>query len=175
MRLWTIQKEDVYTKLLNDKTHTCDIYESELAKRESFKIAYDWIKREMSKMLNDETDLYPIWAWYKYNNKNKQPDLRMSGYAAKGTKCVCLEIEIPDNKVLLSDFELWHYVLNNWYINNDEEDDKWFDNLPKELELNEKEKSWMRIFNTTNSDFIQATFFELKIDNVKKVKHFVSR
>lgn len=40
-----------------------------------------------------------------------------------GTQGVRLEVEIPDAQVLLSDFDLWHYPLNYWYLPDDEEDD----------------------------------------------------
>jgi hypothetical protein len=33
-----------------------------------------------------------------------------------GTRGYRVEFEIADSDVLLSDFELWHYVLNYWYL-----------------------------------------------------------
>jgi hypothetical protein len=175
MRLWSIQSEEIYELLKQNKTFWCDINKSEIASEDDFKKAYNWMKNKMTKILDIEKDVYPIWAWYKYNGKNKQPDLRTSGYAQRGSKCVCLEIEIPDERVLLSDFDLWHIVLMDTFYCKNEKDEEWFENLCREQKLIEKEKSWDRIFNISNSDFVQATFFELKIEDVKKVKYFIAR
>lgn len=38
-----------------------------------------------------------------------------------------LEIEIPQEQILLSDFDLWHYPLNYWYFPDSEEDDQRFE------------------------------------------------
>lgn len=92
-----------------------------------------------------------------------------------------LELEVPDNQVLLSDEELWHYVLNNWYLNplwfNDDyvENDE-FDRLFN-MPDSDKEKTWSRIFDVSPFDneniragkFIQATFWEIKKKYIKKV------
>lgn len=99
---------------------------------------------------------------------------------------VILELEIPDDDVLLSDEENWHYVLNNWYlhdVNNDEdkwnEIDAWFDNLPLDKQEAIKRKPWERIFDKDNADnnwkFVQATFWELRTEQIKSVRKFTGR
>ena len=133
---------------------------------------------------------FPIWAWHTRNFLHKKPDLRMSGYGAKGEECVCIEIEIPDNEVLLTDFDAWHFVLNKWYLNTDcwndetyEEDEKWLKTLSDEQRKEEIEKSWQGIYNleTKETDwmcrgkYIQATFWVLKKENIKKVQFFKCR
>lgn len=175
MRLWTIQTEEVYQKLLKEKIYRCDINKSKLSVEQIFLNSYTWMKNNMESILNIKSSFYPIWAWYKYNNKRKQPDLRLSGHAPSGTKCVCLEIEIDDNNILLSDFDLWHFILLDSCIHETEEEHMWFDTLSEEQRIIEKEKSWNKIFNINNSDFIQATFFELRLENIKKVKYFISK
>ncbi|MEW3584057.1 DUF3841 domain-containing protein, partial [[Clostridium] symbiosum] len=40
------------------------------------------------------------------------------------TKCVCIEFEIDDNKVLLSDFDGWHFVLSNGYYDQSGSEDE---------------------------------------------------
>ena len=52
---------------------------------------------------------------------------------------LCIEIEKPDNEVLLSDEENWHFVLNNSYISDHEQDDNTFDSLPKQQKEHLKE------------------------------------
>ena len=58
----------------------------------------------------------PIWAWYQWEGSRRKPDLRASGYLPKGEPGVRLELRVADDRVLLSDFDLWHYVLNYWYL-----------------------------------------------------------
>ena len=100
-----------------------------------------------------------------------------------------MEIEIPDNEVLLSGFANWHNVLNQWPLINWKRIDKKIDLLEKEagksldfadypVEIQKEiEKSWEAIFDLNRRDkevgrthkrnrSIQATFWILKQENV---------
>jgi hypothetical protein len=90
---------------------------------------YCWIVAQMEKRLTVYEGEYPIWLW------SKKPDLRRAGYLKRSTKAVLLEIEIPSDRVLLSDFQAWHCVLNRWTLED------------HEGEVIEMEKSWERIFD----------------------------
>lgn len=195
MRLWTIQPVEVWTKLVSDKVFHCDPEKSVLISDAdatlSFKEPYDWIVRQMMQRIGEEAEgvKYPIWAWHTRNWEHKKPDLRCCGYNEPGTKCVCIEFEIDDNKVLLSDFDGWHFVLSNGYYDQsgseDEAErlDKWLDSLPKTIRQKEILKSWEKIFAITplKSDwcpvgqYIQATFWELRIEQVTKTQFFKAR
>lgn len=60
---------------------------------------------------------YPVWAWFQYENeRSRRPDLRRSAHGPSGTRAVLIEFDIAEDQVLLSDFDLWHYVLNEWYV-----------------------------------------------------------
>ena len=100
---------------------------------------------------------------------------------------VCLEIEIADSEVLLSDEESWHNVLYDGYLGCSENEteyeaeDAWFDLLPEEQQVRVKRKSWERIFDIDPpmdngwhrmGMYIQATFWELRLEQVKKVRPF---
>lgn len=191
MRLWTIQPVSVYEKLLNQKVLYVDKNLADnITGKYSFKESYDWLIIKMKERIGvDESAEYPWWAWYKRDYKHMKPDLRESAYEIKGTKCVCLELEIPDNEVVLSDFDTWHLVLNNcWYnpAHNEKEYDKledWYDNLSQEEQQKLKVDSWDNIFNITplsngwerNGAYVQATFWVLKLDYVKKIQYFIAR
>ena len=108
---------------------------------------------------------------------------------------VCIELEVPDEKVLLSDFDLWHFVLNDWWLDAPEmftegytEEDydrnqKWFKGLSEEEKRLEKEKSWEMVLNIepfesewiSRGQYVQAVFWELKGEWVKKVWRFIAR
>jgi hypothetical protein len=125
-----------------------------------------------------------------------RPDLRFSNFLEKGTRGVRLEIDIPDEQVVLSDFDKWHYVLNYWYLEENEEDGELFDKEIKKRGLDYYQQkplpdpyyhqkivdSWKRIFDIESRNeeekrslSIQATFWELKLEQVRKVDFFVAR
>lgn len=104
-----------------------------------------------------------------------------------------MEIEIPEQDVLLSEFSNWHAVLNEAPIDNWKKISKKTDLLDKEagrmlalkeypLELQKEiEKSWEAIFNINRRDkevgrthkrnrSIQATFWVLKPEHIVSVE-----
>ena len=96
-----------------------------------------------------------------------------------GTEGVYLTIQIPDNKVLISDFDAWHCVLNNWFCSLTEEEY----NL-SELGKNPlpKEKSWERIFHihlfpkselwNNAPQILQGTTGKIYLNQIIHVQHF---
>lgn len=191
MRLWTMQPVEVYDILMRDGIFICNPAK---VPEPSFIDRYGWLVKKLN-----EKDLkpvhvdYPIWSWYRFNGKEKKPDLRHSCYGCRGDKMVCIELDVPDEKVLLSDFDLWHFPLNDWWLDNcfhdgygEEEYDRnheWFKSLYKEEQRKEKEKSWEQIFNIepfesdwiSRGKYVQAVFWELKMEYVKKVQYFTAR
>jgi len=193
--LWTIQTIDAWNELQNNgfltgKEQFIDPY---------FKRGYDWMKDQMkSRIEKPKTEnIYPIWAWYQYQNSNKRkPDLRGTGFTKKGQEAVRIEFVKKRKSILLSDFGLWHYPLNYMtYIGSNKSDalkfkkklqnhnleNSQFDQLPITFQ-NEIKTSWNKIFDMNFQDpyyttpfdqkQIQATFWELRIDKVVKVDRF---
>ena len=66
----------------------------------------------------------------------------------------CIELELPANKILLSDFDLWHVVLMDGFVPPDDmdfekysrEDDR-IEGLPELEKQKIIEKSWQHIFD----------------------------
>lgn len=185
MKLWTIQSIEFYEKLKMDGRISIPL-DSEFI-HEDFRQAYDWIRKKMS-ITN-----YPIWAWCKFEGKIGPMDMRCSGYAKRGTDLVQIELNVNENDVLLSDFELFHYVLNYWYLpDNEEDDDKFIDkyesngftihdiqNLGIETEFlnlirKEIEESWDKVLdiNKNSSTSVQACVKELSISQVSSITRF---
>lgn len=192
MKLWTIQPVEVYEILMRDGVFICD---SDKVGEPSFLDRYGWIIEKLNNKDSKPCHVsYPVWAWFRFDSKEKKPDLRHSCYGYRGDKMVCIELEVPDEKVLLSDFDLWHFVLNDWWLDTsmfkngftEEEYDRnqeWFKGLNEEEQRLEKEKSWEMILNTdpfendwiAKGQYVQAVFWELKLEYVKKAQKFIAR
>ena len=194
MKLWTIQPIEFYNELIrNGQIHCSEKYIDSY-----FKESYSWIITQMENRIGKRPNksIYPIWSWYQYkNNESKRPDLRTSGLLSKGTKGVRIEFEKPKIEILLSDFNLWHFVLNYWHISDNKEQKLEFEKLLElsnvefidkknyTLELkNILESSWNKIFDMNyyssytaeifNRKKIQATFWTLKSSEIVKVDFF---
>lgn len=193
MRLWTIQPIEVWEELNNKGYFICDPIKADYIsdKEWNFKKSYDWLVIQMEQKIGYKPKgvSYPIWAWHTRDWQHKKPDLRNVGLGTKGEKSVCIEIEIPDNCVLLSDYDAWHYVLNDWFFDCSSNEEEWekvhkkFDRLSKERQLVIKEQSWQKIFNISAFEnewfqrgrYIQATFWVLYLKDVVNVKFFIAR
>lgn len=183
MKVWTIQPVDVFNLIEEKGVYRCDGELSPHLKDKPFQEAYEWLVEKMSEKIGPAPNgvKFPVWAWHTRNAKRKKPDLRESGYTKRGEEMVCIELEIPDEEVVLSDFDNWHSVLNKYYCdesNNEEEWDEiqnWLDGLSNEERDQKVKSSWDQIFDIkyrkdewrSNGIFIQATFWELKKEYIR--------
>ena len=188
MRLWTFQPIEVYEILKNKGIYRCDPNNNGVDK---YLIkSYIWLVSEMEKRIGKRPNgvELPIWAWHTTYWKHNKPDLRHLEFKCS-KPCLLMEIEIPDNQVVLTDFDAWHFVLNRWYLGEstcEDEYDKeqaWLDTLTNKQRSTEIIKSWQRIFDISKYSnkwlhrgmFIQATFWELKLSQVKKIYRVKSK
>jgi hypothetical protein len=183
MILWTIKPFSWWTSLKENGRITGDLAKIKSDPNnfyeDQFQQAYGWMIEQMKQRLPVQPpnpSAYPIWAWYQRSNaKKRRPDLRSYRHKAYGHH-TRIKFEIDDKLVLLSDFETWHYILNDFIIRPEEEN---FDTEDEVLPFTEEEKvkSWDHIFDLDFScpleeAVIQATFWELKLEQVKEVKEF---
>lgn len=199
MILWTIQTEQAWREF---KTSGVLRSTSDRIMEESFASPYEWIVRQMKERIGPPPipQAYPVWAWLQWENARRaKPDLRAAGHLRKGERGVRIEFECLDSAVLLSDFELWHYVLNYWYLPKSKaEGDKFEAQLGKQglsffktkplpnRKYHEKiVASWDKIFDLDwtedelaspkSEKSIQATIWEVTAEQVNGYKHFESR
>jgi hypothetical protein len=162
-----------------------------------YRYAYRWMADQMRLRLPPHCAKFPLWGWYQWQGaKQCRPDLRASGHLAKGQPGVRIELELPEDTVLLSDFNGWHSVLNRHFLSISEQED---DAFGRELERAGVEwrwpypepfhdrvvSSWQRIFDVEAGDAewwgapaertIQATFRELTIPQIRRVHIFRAR
>lgn len=165
---------------------------------------YDWMRAQMAQRIGPapKPDLYPLWAWYQYGGRKlRKPDLRYSGHLPSGAQGVRISFKVAADQVLLSDLNLWHqpfvyksYIGEGWeaFVAQLEADypNKSGLNIINSPEVPAAIKrkitdSWERIFDLEweHPDWthpldqrpIQATFWELQLDQVTTVTHFNAR
>lgn len=148
-------------------------------------------------------DIYPLWAWSQWRDAiHRKPDLRSFGHLAPGTRGVRLACEIPDEQILLSDFLLWHHALNYGYLSLSQAEEEAFETELALCGLTHMPSgplsdpvfhqrildSWQRIFElegvgdpdwlgkqTRDEKAIQATFWQLSLNQIREVTVFTSR
>lgn len=183
--LWTIQHEAAWEVF--EKTGILTANKNHLFCQNDFRFSYDWISQQMIQKIGTPPEgvHYPVWAWFQWEGKRKRRDLRRSGYAKRGTPLVQITFEAEENEFLLSDFDDWHCVLNDSYLaNNEAELDNFHKQFPQPTR-HEIEPSWQRIFDLNryepnwdyppNQKSIQATLWQIKMEQVKKVEHFIAK
>ena len=136
MRVYTIQTVDFYDELLQNGVVYCN-QESETCK--DCKVQYDWMVEQMCKRIGEPPmpDIkYPVWVWLQYNSKKDPiPPMSPKDILPEQEKAVMLELEVPDDAVLLSDLDLWIHPLNGWEICGKKESKR----FEKEKDAYEKE------------------------------------
>lgn len=163
--------------------------------------AYTWMVAMMDERMCRPSPAcqFPLWAWYQWHGKQRKPDLRFGAHLNKGVRGVRIEFEIDDNNVLRSDYNMWHAALGYWYLPSSEADDIAFElelkshdlsyieqkPLPHLIYHQRIEESWRRIFDlewfdpyctsAPDQKAIQAVFWELHLNQIRKVDYFTAR
>jgi len=166
-RYWSIQTKEAWEQAI-EKGYLEGTYEY----IEDFEKPYKWMMNQMSSRLESYKGEIPIWLWVD------KPDMRLRGHSKSGDEMVRLTVKITPDRVLLSDFESWHMVLNNTFCALNEKE---YDNAKNSFLT--KEQSWERIFNMNiprDVDWIgdlrlQGTTGRLQMTDVVKVENFVAR
>jgi hypothetical protein len=108
MRLWTIQSPCRLVSLTEQGILHGDWDHLKNGEDSFYVRPYEWMAKQMVARLPDFSGKAPVWGWVtKY-------DLRAERWNWGNRWMVCIEFEVPDDQVVLSDFDLWHQVLNNF-------------------------------------------------------------
>jgi Domain of unknown function (DUF3841) len=181
MRVWTIQTAAVLSALSAGKVWRAFNVPAEPA----WAPAYQWMAQAMRQRLGspDTRAQMPIWVWCQWRGATRaRPDLRARGHLPAGTPGVRIELELDESRVLRSDFELWHYVLNGWYLPGSLADEREFDERPDRHRI---VPSWQRIFDlgwrnrrytaAHTAKSIQGVTWELRPGDVRDATDFMAR
>ena len=118
MRLWTFQGIAIYEQLIKEGIAYCS--KPSYSDEENFMYAYRWMSAQMRSRIGESPIKgleYPMWAWYQYDSAKKRKPTKSPFNMGEGI-IAFMELEIPDNQVLLSDFSNWHAVLNQGAIDD---------------------------------------------------------
>ncbi len=194
VRVWTVQPEEVWLNLQEQKSLFVDPKQSHTY--QEWPDSVEWMRKQMRKRLPTYRGNYPWWAWFY-----PKPDirkLRHGTYSDIPETYVRIELLIPENRVLISNLQAWDWVLLGAAVPyTSSEADYWLNLsdtfeggvLPSHLQSRSK-STWERIFERDltsrhqSSDTLdnpmwqenlwQATFEELRLDDVSKVTVFVA-
>jgi hypothetical protein len=203
MIVWSILTADAWGEL----QQTGQLRASRQHVEPDFMAAYTWMAEQMERRLiipRPSKDAMPIWVWSQWWGDRRKPDLRASGHLPKGTRGVRVECKVHDDRLLLSDFQLWHFVLNYGYLPRSEKEGEAFEKeltaaglsltgcslrnpLPHAQYRQKIEQSWERIFDLTWTDpdhaivpptkdrSIQGTLWELLLEDVIDANEFAAQ
>lgn len=116
--------------------------------RDWYERPYRWMIAQMATRGLDTGGNPPFWAWHSCGAPGRRIDLRTFFPV---TTQLRLTLEVPDELVLLTDYEAWHAVLNNHYLCGSEAEYERIEALEDagKLEQHVKEKSWEQILDLT--------------------------
>lgn len=199
MRVWSIQRKEVLEGLEREGRWVAD---PAYAPAE-WLAAYGWMAEQMRGRLGNPPPgaSLPLWVWVRYEGEARpRPDLRRGGHLERGVEGVRIELEIPFERVLISEFDLWHYVLNGWYLAESEAEEARFerqaracgvdlfrDKPPLDPGIRQRlEESWTRIFQWEREypsslarplplRTLQGCVWEILASQVRRIHHFRAR
>lgn len=146
--------------------------------RKWFGSSYNWMKNQMNQRLDNYSGETPIWGWIE------QPG-NISVRKSFGANQVRLTANVDRNRVLLSDFDLWHAVLNNYYLSLTSAEEERIDSGKVVVSQEDKEKRWEYIFDLTkppqrimdyvfgqpySGRMVQACIDGLKLSEIENIK-----
>jgi hypothetical protein len=144
---------------------------------EGFEDAYLWMRDQMQLRLSDFSGDFPIWAWPKrLSARSYNPQIDE----------VRITALVPRKRLLLSDFNGFHYVLNNQELTLSEAD---FDAITAGEKLSDqasKIRSWQQIFDLSdyntplrkwngNPDKVQICADRIFLCEIVSLRYFPAR
>lgn len=175
-----------------EKGHCYQSLISKMQLEPSWGPAYEFMKLKLDtfcpflKNTLNSNEIYPTWAWPLDKNKAIKNDCRQSlfrKWGPAGSTYIAIVFDKNDSEVLLSDFDCWHFVLNNEYLALEDVSQKTHPHLYSNENL---QNSWNQIFdeefltkfhfdqNSQNSSiYWQAVCWGIRPEEIVNVKKFV--
>jgi len=168
MILWTIQPASTWATWQREGTLSSAWHHTPIELRPQ----YEWMAQRFAQLVPaPSASAALVWAWLQFGGAARaRPDLRRRAHLPPRTPGVRIELQLDATEVLLSDFELWHFVLNGWPI-------------PPRGTIHSA--NWSRIFDLQfrhrdvalpfHMKRIQAVFWSAPLSSIRSVTPFVAR
>ena len=162
LRIITLQNKEVLDTIEKEGLYIfSDTSKSKFL--EQNKNLYLWLTDILKDKLDSKTkDLFkfPVWGWYNFGNEELPIDIKKYGGKCITEEVVLLELSIPENLILLSDYYNWA-------------DCMYFYEYPDELESEVGYTSFERlkedVFYIDDQGYTQAIFPYIKKDMILNV------
>jgi uncharacterized protein YjbI with pentapeptide repeats len=187
MRVWTLQPTSLWVALRDHDRLTVDQDYIDTY----YLFTYEWLRSQMALRIPHYEGGFPWWGWCR-----PKPDLRRRWWGGlAGTPLVRLELAIPAERVLLSNYMAWHMILNRGFLGiTDAETAAWLSRLEQagfsdtqwplpEPWQTDVIQSWANVFalealekgGSWSTDLVQGVFEFLNLDEVIEVTEFSER
>lgn len=128
-----------------------------------FHAAYAWMVDQMctAGLRPPEKNQTPWWVWVRRDRGQLSPYLEdLQGVLDP----IVLALQLPAAEVVLSNFDTWHDVLNEGYIQSSDEDGIEFESLSEPLEIDRRLKaSWTEIFQLDRQHGVSVSPMDISI------------
>lgn len=160
MRLWTVQGLDVVDAIEAGNEYLPDISKSEFVDNEPVLIrSYEWMRSMMERRIPvSRPHSFPVWSWPCRDDIPRMEDIAV----AYGEDTGVIVFDAPDNEVLLSDFDAWHFILNDWPLCECQGDG----DVDERTKLN----SWLKVFDVEGKEYVQACTWGIGHGSVREVR-----
>ena len=126
MKCWSAISEEEYKTLMETGKLVCDPVRNNVLANRFYKekICYDWISEKLRQKCPSDIQ-YPRWVFTSISGSTNEFSVNKCFYWTRGTFYLVV-LDIPEARLLLSDYDLWLHCMNNWNINRTEqESDQW--------------------------------------------------
>ena len=122
MIIWTMQPKAEFERQIRE-TGVCHEI-TYLDEQTEFPKAYDFLTEEMKKRVGPAPSgvRYPAWGYQMWEPKRPRPDIRWLrwNWGPSDMEHVRVELDVPDDQVLLLDDYAFPMRLNDWLISDSE-------------------------------------------------------
>jgi hypothetical protein len=118
VRLWTFQQATVVPALKGPTTYRASWPETPA----NWRIAYEWMAKQLSEATNGAANDAPIWCWHSCNGRlGNAPTVGTAAFLLSeyqiGQGMVAVELAVPVEFVLLSSYHAWNSFLDFVIVN----------------------------------------------------------
>lgn len=157
---WTVMERSTWLLLSSRGTLSCPADKADADPM--FQQAYGWMKKSMAEagLPAPALGLSPWWCWVKRGEGSSKPYIEdLAGLEDP----VVLQLRVPANLMVLSCFDLWHFVLNRIYVYESVDDEAQFDQAISNAE-DGSEAAWLMEQRLQNSWMAIFELDQLKVD-----------